>query len=181
MLKYLQIAVTAFSLTACVLLVALWVRSYWRSDGAYGPRTPSRLSLFSSNCGQLSWNDYRTREFTRLGWYVPSEWSFFTQRLDYFERRRNETDFLGFRASRIVGNEIVGEFQVIVPYWFPVVSLLAFTALLWLASLRRGLGTLLNLRLDPKRLKPHFSLGTLIIVMTALAGIMTLVAAYLHE
>jgi len=32
MLKYLRIAVTALSLTACVLLIALWVRSYWRGD-----------------------------------------------------------------------------------------------------------------------------------------------------
>ena len=32
MLKYLRIAVTALSLTACVLLVALWVRSYERSS-----------------------------------------------------------------------------------------------------------------------------------------------------
>ena len=30
MFKYLQIAVTVLSLTACVLLVALWVRSYYR-------------------------------------------------------------------------------------------------------------------------------------------------------
>ena len=29
MLKYLRIAVTALSLTACVLLIALWVRSYY--------------------------------------------------------------------------------------------------------------------------------------------------------
>ena len=32
MLKYLRIAVTALSLTGCVLLVALWVRSYSRFD-----------------------------------------------------------------------------------------------------------------------------------------------------
>jgi hypothetical protein len=32
MLKYLRIAVTALSMTACVLLVALWVRSYWWRD-----------------------------------------------------------------------------------------------------------------------------------------------------
>jgi hypothetical protein len=32
MLKYLRIAVTALCLTACVLLVALWVRSYYRLD-----------------------------------------------------------------------------------------------------------------------------------------------------
>jgi hypothetical protein len=32
MLKYLRIAVTALCLPACVLLIALWVRSYWRLD-----------------------------------------------------------------------------------------------------------------------------------------------------
>ena len=31
MLKYLRIAVTALSLTACVLLIALWLRSYGQS------------------------------------------------------------------------------------------------------------------------------------------------------
>ena len=35
MLKYLRIAVTALSLTACVLLIALWVRSYWWMDSLY--------------------------------------------------------------------------------------------------------------------------------------------------
>jgi hypothetical protein len=32
MLKYVRIAATALSLTACVLLVALWVRCYWWRD-----------------------------------------------------------------------------------------------------------------------------------------------------
>jgi hypothetical protein len=32
MLAYLRIAVTALSLSACVLLVALWARSYWWDD-----------------------------------------------------------------------------------------------------------------------------------------------------
>jgi hypothetical protein len=31
-IRYLRIVVTAMSLTACMLLVALWVRSYWRYD-----------------------------------------------------------------------------------------------------------------------------------------------------
>jgi hypothetical protein len=42
MLKYLRIAVTAVGLTACVLLVALWVRSYWRLDGISMPITTTR-------------------------------------------------------------------------------------------------------------------------------------------
>jgi hypothetical protein len=32
MLKYARFAVTALSLTTCALLIALWVRSYWRLD-----------------------------------------------------------------------------------------------------------------------------------------------------
>ncbi len=32
MLNCLRISVTGLSLTACVLLIALWVRSYWRLD-----------------------------------------------------------------------------------------------------------------------------------------------------
>ena len=32
MLKYLRIAVTTLALTACVLLIVLWVRSYFYSD-----------------------------------------------------------------------------------------------------------------------------------------------------
>jgi hypothetical protein len=32
MLHYLRIAVTALNLTGCVLLIALWVRSYSRTE-----------------------------------------------------------------------------------------------------------------------------------------------------
>jgi hypothetical protein len=38
-LKYLRIAVTALSLTAFVLLIALWVRSYWWIDSLQFPIT----------------------------------------------------------------------------------------------------------------------------------------------
>jgi hypothetical protein len=45
MLKYLRIAVTALSLTACLLLVALWVRSYWWVDAVYIAHTYSAGSM----------------------------------------------------------------------------------------------------------------------------------------
>src|SRR5687767_13214300 len=35
--RYLRIAVTALSLTACVLLITLWVRSFWWIDVVEGP------------------------------------------------------------------------------------------------------------------------------------------------
>jgi hypothetical protein len=45
MLKYLRIAVTALSLTACVLLIALWVRSYWWCD-LYNRQESDHISRF---------------------------------------------------------------------------------------------------------------------------------------
>ena len=44
-LKYLRTAVTAVCLTACVLLVALWVRSYWRCD-SYNRQQSGHISRF---------------------------------------------------------------------------------------------------------------------------------------
>jgi hypothetical protein len=53
MLKYLRIAVTALSLTACVLLVALWVRSYWWRD-ILEKRTASQLLQLDSLTGRIT-------------------------------------------------------------------------------------------------------------------------------
>ena len=53
MLKYLRIAVTALSLTACLLLVVLWVRSYWWCD-ILEKHTASQLLQVDSQRGRLS-------------------------------------------------------------------------------------------------------------------------------
>jgi hypothetical protein len=44
-LHFLRIAVTALCLPACVLLVALWVRSYWWVDAVYIAQTYSAGSM----------------------------------------------------------------------------------------------------------------------------------------
>jgi hypothetical protein len=54
MLKYLRIAVTALSLTVCVLLVALWVRSYWWFDSVDSAGSETEYVRFISSSGQLS-------------------------------------------------------------------------------------------------------------------------------
>jgi hypothetical protein len=51
--RSIRIAVTALCLTACVLLVALWVRSYWRYDFLAGPLGTTRLILIVSCRGQF--------------------------------------------------------------------------------------------------------------------------------
>jgi hypothetical protein len=43
--RYIRIAVTALSLTACVLLIALWVRSYWIADGFASANSWAVVSL----------------------------------------------------------------------------------------------------------------------------------------
>ena len=60
MLKYLRIAVTAICLTACVLLVALWVRSMRTRDLASlgnvnAASTQGRMVLFTLPNGGGPW------------------------------------------------------------------------------------------------------------------------------
>jgi hypothetical protein len=53
MLRYVRIAVTALSLTACVLLIALWVRSYWWEDGLSGPLPNKQAFHIKSSYGLM--------------------------------------------------------------------------------------------------------------------------------
>ena len=52
-LRYLRIAFSATCLIACVLLIALWVRSYWRDDGLYWNIVGHRTALIASTHGRL--------------------------------------------------------------------------------------------------------------------------------
>jgi hypothetical protein len=56
MLKYLRIAVTALSLTACVLSIAVWVRSYWWTDDIRWGVSETETLLLQSSPGKLSLN-----------------------------------------------------------------------------------------------------------------------------
>ncbi|HJQ79135.1 MAG TPA: hypothetical protein VJ828_04225 [Lacipirellulaceae bacterium] len=63
MLKYLCIIVTALSLLACALLIALWVRSYWREYTIVVGLTDHRGFLFDSSAGTLMlnyWHEFGT-------------------------------------------------------------------------------------------------------------------------
>jgi hypothetical protein len=50
----MRIAVTALCLTACVLLVALWVRSYWRADVVYGTFSSEKVFSISTTAGGVA-------------------------------------------------------------------------------------------------------------------------------
>jgi hypothetical protein len=54
MLKYLCIAVTALSLTVCLLVIALWVRSYWWADAIIRGTISNRTeTVIASNHGAI--------------------------------------------------------------------------------------------------------------------------------
>jgi hypothetical protein len=53
MLKYLRIAVTALCLAACVLLIALWIRSYRVQDVVYGWFPFPGYLQINSTCGDI--------------------------------------------------------------------------------------------------------------------------------
>jgi hypothetical protein len=69
MLKYLRIAVTALSLTACVLLIALWVRSYYCLDVVRGQLLNAGVQFVSTEGSLLC---YASWGFDKLPWLFRS-------------------------------------------------------------------------------------------------------------
>jgi hypothetical protein len=148
-LKYLRLAVTALSLTACVLLIALWVRSYWRLDGISMPITTTRKIEIWSGGARV---EFRTAEYG--GPSGPSNpWNVVSlsrqEVLDYLKAAGMK------RETRYFGQT---QFGFLLPTWlFVLFSVTVATApcLPWRFSLRTlligttlvavGLGTIIYL------------------------------------
>jgi hypothetical protein len=148
MLHYLRIAVTALSLTACVLLIALWVRSYWWfthfgneyyiscvvADGVFQSnwyRNPSENAWYIDNT--------RMEDFNRMAYGGP------TRPVD--------------SAPALLPNFAFGPFWLVIPVWFLVIVAVAIAVSPWVSRLRR------------------FSLRTLLIATTLVAVGMGIVVA----
>jgi hypothetical protein len=148
-IRYLRIALTAMSLTACVLLVALWARSYtWcdifclRIDGTHD-------QWLQSLDGKLTYDGRASLvKGERFRWIVnPAEiW------------RRSEDwatkSVLGFQWS------LGGYPRPMIPHWFPTLIFAVLAVLPWLHWRR-------------------FSLRTLLIFMTVAAMFMGAIAYFL--
>jgi hypothetical protein len=130
MLKYLRIAVTALCLTACVLLVALWVRSYRWNDIAqnlprHAPRTftlvsmRGRLTLFISMPNPLAPPNAS---------YLPSRWYVHTNPVTSSTSRSG----VARRAMWDYSSNKEGEYLFAVPHWSPVVLFGAMATSFWL-------------------------------------------------
>jgi hypothetical protein len=156
MLKYLRIAVTALGLTACVLLIALWVRSYWYDDLVRGPFVKSEQLRFHSEVGWLSLGVARATKPT-------SRWSFICQNIE--ERHKAELDHIaeGGTVQRIPPSFGLRRqwraYYLLLPHWF-VLSMIATLAVLpWIGWSKR------------------FSLRTLLIAMALVAVVLGIIGA----
>lgn len=145
--RYLRITVAVISLVACMLLAALWVRSYWWCDQLTRVSTDDCLHC-SSFRGQLICQRAHMAglvEQTGPGWLKGDfliETSPFRHAAGGFFRK--------FKLSAA---------EFIMPYWFPVIMTGLLAAVL---GIRR-----------PYR----FSLRTLLIAMTVIVGWLGLIAS----
>jgi hypothetical protein len=142
MLKHLRIAVTALCLTACVLLIALWVRSYWWENSLCLHRPNSNELCCTTLIGHfyVYWGEDlfsepgvpgTTNEWSFENWNVKQRWG-----AEIF----NDQDFVrGF--SYYSDNENV---SVSVPLWSLALLAGGLAAVQWLPwSKRFSLRTLL--------------------------------------
>jgi hypothetical protein len=116
MLKYLRIAVTALCLTACVLLIALWVRSYWWRDSiaVSSERTVCSIRGFIGIV--------RNADFARK----HSRWQLASMRLG--PRDQGPAPWVFYYKSYAYAKRS----ELIVPIWMVIVVVIGFAATAWL-------------------------------------------------
>jgi hypothetical protein len=130
MLKYLRIAVTALSLTACMLLVALWMQSYTWTDLVFGSKANSPIEVAAwSQQGQLGFTS------TTYVSEIPHINEFGV---------RSETDFILPRGKFLGFGYYYQKTHVFLmaPYWFAILTTIGLAAAPWI-KWRFSLRTLL--------------------------------------
>src|SRR5688572_12949034 len=127
MLKYLRIAVSVLSLTACVLLITLWARSF-RSVDAVSLTTDSHIVHIDSMFRRLKISYHhplpRSSNFApglQRGWLTHSGSN------EGWVAAVPDYSAFGF-GWKTYGNGI----GVFVPYWFTVLVTAAFATLPWI-------------------------------------------------
>jgi hypothetical protein len=134
MLKYLRIAVTALSLTACVLLIALWVRSYWYVDKAWAQVTPYVTGYVQITPGQFSF--FSVSSIVAL---PPGDWEKLKFPVDEFFGEDNPLP-----STPIFGKLSLSDGYLLIPAWLLVLLTASIAGAPWIRWSRRfSLRTLL--------------------------------------
>jgi hypothetical protein len=157
-LRYLRLAFSATCLIACVLLIALWVRSYWENDMGYFPLSTHRMVVLGSDSGSIGVSSYlpialqNTRPW-RTG-IVLTGWGRLTLRITH-PRDRTYPYFAA-------GSDDI-YLHVRFPHWIAVFFASTLAALPWLPWWSK-----------------RFSLRTLLIATTLVAVVLGLAVWSIH-
>jgi hypothetical protein len=148
---YFRIAISAMSTLACVLLIALWVRSYWWHDiVACGITSKDRIRIDSTNGGlAVMHKSLHGTSGTFVKWKVASLWS---PSQGVFPIGFTDENYAGFSVEKLTDG-----FSLSVPYWFLVPCFAAIGTLAYASKWKR------------------FSLRTLLIATTLVAVVLGLV------
>src|SRR5262245_28994916 len=154
--RKLRIAWSVFWSLACVLLVVLWVRSFWKCDELKWQRNGTNLS-FTSFRGRIGgfgmdW-DGDPQGITYENWEIGKD-----SQVDYNDGTgRPLPSFLGFRSSWVSAPIPLDTSTLVVPYWFPTFASAVAALAPWM-----------------RHLKWHFTLRTLLIATTLVAVLLGL-------
>jgi hypothetical protein len=151
MLRYLRIAVSVVSLVACVLLIALWVRSYWYWDQLYNPITQTRLVIVESASGRAVLVMTSTVPGSPWTWHLSQrlDGKYWGGPLQNVQEENRHTGIGGFGYYVTPWNTTYR-----VPYWFLVLLFAMLGAAPWI------------------KWSKQFSLRTLLIATTIVAMVL---------
>jgi hypothetical protein len=147
--RHLRIVFSIGCGIAFVLLILLWVRSYWWCDIVYYRPGPNAMFLVRSADGEVSFGNWSRRVGTMgdppdIGW---------TRRALYIGERSEVRDVSVFR--KVLREFRLSQFGYQAPDWFFAILLVAQGSSFWLS-----------------RWKGRFSLRTLLIVLTLVAALL---------
>jgi hypothetical protein len=150
-MKYrkLRIAWSVASGILCLLLIALWVRSYWWQDSLYGRASAARWLFVSSDLGTITIGVPSDTQWS--GVPISRSW---TRDTFYKEHEFEEYGHRG-EPKYLRGFQLLADWtSVLLPDWFLVLFTAALASVPWLRF--------------------RFSLRTLLIGMTVVAAVLGL-------
>jgi hypothetical protein len=153
--RKLRIAWSAMCGVMCLLLIVLWVRSYWWCDAVYFRPGATSTFLVRSDEGEISYGDITERART-MDYQPPFGWRFKTGRIGV---QTEVPDVSAFRKI-IRWFDWKWQFGYQMPDWF---------LLLWMATMAATPWS--------SRWSWRFSLRTLLIATTLVAVVLGVIAA----
>jgi hypothetical protein len=152
-IRGLKITWTATCGIACVLLIALWVRSYSQIDSLFS-QVGCEIGI-ESICGEVCLIEFAPSNDSRIG--LPRWFSVGSVVIDDVDRARLPNTFLGFGYSRWIKRWSSYGKELCIPHWFALLFLATFAVSPWI------------------QLPKHFSLRTLLLATTLVCVVLGLV------